>query len=342
MICYMPFTHIEEPLFRMLSGAFGAISIYSPAQVLVSEDMRKWAQRDLLKIRHPAGVEGDQLIALVREFKAWAEIHQGGISDMAGFFESRPERFAMMEETNPSQIRHQVRHYGEPPDRETADPIIDAALFLSLAQELDNQQYAMDREMDAVKVLERQMMQQLSGDGVEEARDAEAVAQKTPLSSLDQALSPQLIPQRVRAWSLLALESGHTPWLYITPSRSVIDHILDLFPDGVEIYNQPMVSLENRPMVPPSRMREMVQAMALDPDSEADVAPSDPGEPLPESHLRLIIYRLTDLAPRAFLQTIGGQDTAAERAGRQTNGQALTMIGLVTADAAMVGPQDTL
>lgn len=330
MIYYMPFTHIEEPHMTMLAGAFGCIALCSPAEALVPDRMRQWEREALLEIRYPYQVEGDRLIAVVRDYKAWAQMHQGRIGDMAEFFKFRPERFVMMEDTNPSQIRHQVRHYGEPPGSETEDPLIDAALFLSLAQEFDTQQYAMDREMDAVQALERQMMQKISGRG----GDAEDLLPETgapPISRRDYAFLPEMIPQRVRAWALLALNDGDSPWLYVTRSRPVVEHLLDHFPEGDVIYDQPLISAEKEPLIPPARMREMLQAMSVDAAEPAIEAPAKPGEPVP--NVRLIIHRLSGVAPPDFLETLCGQGATAQRPDPLTDVPDHTLIGLVTADS---------
>ena len=238
----------------------------------------------------------------------------------------------MMEDTSPSQIRHQVRHYGEPPGSETADPLIDAALFLSLAQEFDTQQYAMDREMDAVQALERQMMQKISGSG-RDATDLMPVTGTPPISCRDYAFSPEMIPQRVRAWALLAVNDSDSPWFYVTRSRPVVEHLLDHFPEGSVIYDQPLISAEKEPLIPPTRMREMLQAMSVDPAEPAIEAPANLSEPVPVPNVRLIIHRLSGVAPPDFLETLCGQGAAAQHPDPLTDVPDHTLIGLVTADS---------
>lgn len=327
MICYMPFTCIEEPHLKVLTGTFGKITVYSPAEDQVSEQMRQWEQMDRLDIRHPGGLDGGRLGVLMQEYKAWAEIHQGNIGEMAGFFKSRQGRIAMMDDTNPTQISHQVRHYGEPPGMESADPLRDAALFLSLAQEFDAQQYLMDREMDAVQALENRMMQQIAGDAAD-ANTAAELGQTPHTSSRDQALSPDMISQRVRAWSFLAQQAGGSPLLYITMSPQVSEHILEFFDGAVELYNQPLSTPENEAVMPPDRMLELIQAMA-------EGAGSETKDPLPEhtettaSGRRLTIHKLSGIAPPDFLKVLSGQVSAAEAVKQPAMGPSHTLIGLV-------------
>jgi hypothetical protein len=338
MICYMPFTHIEEPHLKLLAGAFGSIALYSPADTLVPERMRQWEQAASLEIRHPCRVDGERLKAIVRDYKSWARMHQGRIGDMAGFIRSRPERFVLMEDTNPSQIRHQVRHYGESQDGEAADPLIDAALFLSLTQEFDTQQYAMERELDAVRAQERRMMERMTGYGSDEGDGATAI-ETPPVAHRDYAFSPQMIPQRVRAWSMLALKDSHFPWLYLTLSRPVVEHLLDRFAQVAVRYDQPLVSTANQPVMPAERMRALVQALAEDATDPAIEslkdrieAPTDQGEPASASGMRLIIYQLTGITPRVFLETLAGQRVTKDHDDRQDGAPDHTLVGLVTAD----------
>lgn len=331
MIAYMPFTHIEEPHLKMLSGVFGAITVYSPAQTLVPEQMEQWAQEELLEIRHPVGVDGERLTTLVREYKAWAEMHQGNLGDVAGFLKSRPERFVLMEETNPSQIREQVRHYGEPPVQAAADPLYDAALFLSLAQEFDRQQYAMDLEMDAVQKLEREMMQQISGDDTDAGVNLPLGI--TPrVSSRDQSLSPDMLPQRIRAWALLALCGGDASWLYISPSTSVVEHIVDRFAEGAEVYRLPMSSNDRAAVSPPERIREMIRGLNLDGDREMIEQGVEPEDAQSTEHLRLVVHRIPNLAPRTFLSAMAGDNIIVQSMEPSGDEPPHTMIGVVTVD----------
>ncbi|MEJ2158544.1 MAG: hypothetical protein P8X96_24735 [Desulfobacteraceae bacterium] len=333
MICYMPFTHIEEPHLRMLAGALGTITLYSPAEALVTEEMRQWEKEALLKIKYPCEVDGDRMTAIVRDYKAWADVHQENLADMKGFFQARPEQHVMMEDTNPSQIRHQVRHYDERRDSEAADPLIDAALFLSLAQEFDTQQYAMAREMDAVQLLERQMMQQISGVGGE--MDETMPSTGMPMvPQQDDALSPQMIPQRVRAWSILALNDMELPWLFATRSKSVIDHLLEQFAEREVIYDQPLISGEHIPVIPPQRMREMLRSLSVDPTTPSIEAPAGLDESAPSSSVRLILYRLTGVSPRVFLETFAGRGAPDPHTGPQADAMHHTLVGLVTEEAA--------
>jgi hypothetical protein len=323
----MPFTTIEEPQLKTLTAAFGAITVYAPSQELVPEQMRHWQARELLNIKYPQGVDGDQLNAFIHEYKAWADLHQGSIVDMAGFFKFRRDRFAMVEATNPTQISHQIRHYSDPPAQDSKDLLLDAAVFLSLSQEFDAHHYAMDREMDAVQAMEHQMMRQLSPDAADEGVELQ-IAPTSP-ASRDQALDPHMISHRVRAWSRLVIDSSPLPWLYLTPSQAAIDHALDLFPAAEEVFNQALPTSGNESMLPPTSLQEMVQALAFESDSRAIEPDSDIGIPLAAGQGRLILYRVTGILPRIFLATLGALELGDETADGQ--GPAHTLVGLVTA-----------
>jgi hypothetical protein len=132
---------------------------------------------------------------------------------------------------------------------------------------------------------------------------------------------------------MLALNDSDSPRLYVTRSRPVVEHLMDHFPEGSVVYDQPMISAEKQPLIPPARMREMVQAMSVDPAEPEIEAPANHGERLPVPNMRLIIHRLSGVSPPHFLKTLCGQGAAAQHPDPPTDVPDHTLIGLVTADS---------
>ena len=117
MISYMPFTVLKESQLKMLFDALGTLTVHSPADAIVPIHMRSWQQQGKLALRHPESVDPEQLLSAIENYKSWADLHQGNIGDMAGFFRTQQGRIPMMDDTNPTQIGHQVKHYGESPEQ---------------------------------------------------------------------------------------------------------------------------------------------------------------------------------------------------------------------------------
>ncbi|MGD9367752.1 MAG: hypothetical protein PVH87_18780, partial [Desulfobacteraceae bacterium] len=262
MICLMPFTDVGDEQLGMLTNAFGQVILLSPAEALVPGHMQAWVQKELLDIRYAQGIDQAQLLSAIQSYNAWADLHQGRIGDMAGFFSSRQGRFPMVEETNPTQIRHQIRHYGESSPDDLVDPVFKAALFLCMAQAYDAHHREIGKDMDAVHTMEQQMLKRLSGENSEAVNENAIIGKADPLLS-NQAIDPYMIPQRVSSWARLATFNIQNVLAYLTLSKATIEHVLDLFPEAVEVLNWGLVSHQNELMQPPSRIKEIIQSLAF-------------------------------------------------------------------------------
>jgi hypothetical protein len=330
MICYMPFTYLEERQKQVLTHIFGTFIVYSPAQSLLPSHMRSWGRQKELEIRHPMSVDPSHLIAAITEYKAWAELNQGSIGDMAVFFKTEQGRIPMMEETNPTQIGHRIRHYGEPRKRDGNDSLFKAALFLSMAQEYDAHHHGVIREMDAVDAMERQMLQQLSGNTQAPGLEISA-AQPSKSSSGHHSISPHMTLQRVRAWSRVALDGEQLPLLFLTSSQDVVDHVLEVFSD-VETIKKHTISVDrNQPLLCPAKMREAVKGAALGSDSKLFELASDPHLPSQAAAAQLAFFKLVGVSAERFLTRLAAYNPDQDAAVRYANESHHTLIGLVTA-----------
>ena len=331
MICLMPFTDVGDEQLEMLTNAFGRIILLSPAEALVPGHLQAWVQKELLDIRYAQGIDQAQLLSAIQSYNAWADLHQGHIADMAGFFTSRQGRFPMVEETHPTQIRHQVRHYGESSADDSVDPVFKAALFLSMAQAYDARHREIGRGMDAVHAMEHQMLRQLSGENSEAVNENPTIAKADQLSS-NQAFDPYMIPQRVASWARLAAFNVQNVLAYLTFSKTTVEHVLDLFPEAVEVLNWGLVSHQNEMMQPASRIKAIIQSLAFDPDPCA--CEKDLGERFPSvaCKQRLVIFLLPQVSSHGFLTRLSALDDNAKTNKARQSGKPLhTLVGLVSA-----------
>ena len=164
MICYMPFSFIEDETIRKLTSAVGPVTVYGPGPAMVPDHMQTWAQDGLLHLRYPRGLKQDALSRAMIEFKAWADLHRGEIADMAAFFKSRGAAPPLVDENQPTRIGDQIRHYGESADGDPAGALFQAALFLAMAQEYDHHNDAVAKELKSLLDMEKDMLTRLSGD----------------------------------------------------------------------------------------------------------------------------------------------------------------------------------
>jgi hypothetical protein len=136
----------------------------------------------------------------------------------------------LVDDTNPTAIGDQIRHFGEQNPGEAADPVSQAALFLSLACQFDRQQVAVSRDLGEVRAMERVMLARLAGgdrdleEGIDNLPDADAAAGMPDTGGY-------MTAWRVRSWAELALKDpGPRSFLvYVTSSPAVLEHLLDPF-----------------------------------------------------------------------------------------------------------------
>lgn len=326
MISYMPFSLIKEMALEKLTRTWGALTVYFPAQTQIPEHMEPWVRQELLEIRLPQGVDENHLMAAIEDYKSWADLHQGNIADMAGFFKSERGRFPMMEDTNPTQIGHQIRHYGESGPNDGIDPVFKAALFLSMALEYDIQQNEMIKDMDDVKSMEQEMLQQLSEDGMH--------TQVTPggssaLPGGDQAYQLYMMPQRVEAWARIALNQTPLSLLYITPGKAVFDHIADLFTEAVIPLGPAAFAYSGESRPSPSAVRQRIQEITHDPRCSSCGADPEAHEVSTGKNTHLRFCLLKDVPPSGFLTFLSGRSRKVGKLEQPVEGPRHTLIGLV-------------
>lgn len=230
MICYMPFIDIEDQLLDKLTATMGPVTLYHPDPGMVSGHMLSAVNEERLDLRSGHGVDPDHLARAVQEFKAWADMHGGDIADLAGLFKTMQGGPPLVDETNPTSIGDQIRHFGEQYPKEAADPVFQAALFLSMARQFDRQQEAVSRDLGAVQAMERAMLARLAGD----ARDPGEGIGGLPEAGVAAGMPDTggyLTDRRVRSWAELASrDTGPRSFLlYVTSSPAVLEHLLDQF-----------------------------------------------------------------------------------------------------------------
>jgi hypothetical protein len=228
MICYMPFSyHSKKRLARVIHN-FGKITIYQPAEYMLPEHMRSHRDHGDLEARIPVGIDQVRLRNVLQAFKGWAGMLQPRSGDLAALFNSMQGRPPMMEETSPSQIKTQIRRYGQKSETQVIDPVFQAALFMAMAHEYDSHQDALSHELGSVKALEGRMFERLSG-RLQDVDDETVEAQDCQ----PEDAGVYMTEQRLDAWAVLASTDPHPPWVYITHSRAVWESLHDRLPETV-------------------------------------------------------------------------------------------------------------
>ncbi|RJQ86181.1 MAG: hypothetical protein C4519_02415 [Desulfobacteraceae bacterium] len=227
MIQYMPFSYLPESLLGVLTGLFGPIAVGQPLNALVPAHMRAAAEKGLLRLRYPAGVDQTALEGAFKSFTAWADLHKGKSGDLTGFFRSEQEQDPWGQESA-RHIRTQIRQAGQNTSA-AQSPLFQAALFSALAHRYDQQRDALEQDLGSVASLE-QKFGKIVGEPAE------------PRSSLGALLAPQetaasdtglyMTEQRIESWARLASPSES---VLITTSPAVWQSLLERLPDSIPV-----------------------------------------------------------------------------------------------------------
>jgi hypothetical protein len=328
MICYMPFTSLEAHQKRVLSSLFDTVTVYAPAEGLLPPQMRMWKEKQELEICYPPSVDAARLTAALEACQAWAQLHQGRIGDMAGYLKTTQGRAPLMDETNPSQIGHQIRHYGETGGQKGEESIFNACLFLSMAQQYDMQQSGMERRLDEVELMEQRMISELSGNV--EGPDSGGPTPKKPVSSPNPQLDdPYMIAQRVRAWSRLVLDCEKRPLFFTTLSREVIEHVLEFFRDAEAVLHRTMPLIQGRIPLSSTSMRRAIKAASGSQDLNCFEVPPAEHQTSHEAVGELTLYKLVGISPGRFLTRLAAFGRDEQRSVRSAGGAHHTLMGWV-------------
>ncbi|MFC1829088.1 hypothetical protein ACFL0O_05695 [Thermodesulfobacteriota bacterium] len=227
---YFPFTFIPDHVLQALFACFRHVAVYQPSRKNIPESMLRSVENGMLDLCVPTEADEDKLVELLKAYKDWANLHQG--SEIA-FYKTFEEAVPFFDETSTSQIRSTIRKKireepaGEKPDSTKQDPLFQARLFLQVAQEMDMQKSGVIDDLLKLEEMEQKLFQELKGDTAFSHRvrsDEKRYRADDPGSFMTQ--------ERLAAWSyLMQYDFQHTgpenSGLFLTASRSIIEHILD-------------------------------------------------------------------------------------------------------------------
>jgi hypothetical protein len=228
MIQYMPFTYIPEDLAQHLTKACGQLAVWQPLEGLAPVHMRDLAGGGRLQWRRPEKIDPIQLSRAVRSFDQWGELHGGKIGEMNTFFHGGQGTDA--QEGSVHQIRSQIRRWGATGAAEADATLFQAALFLCLAHNYDQQQDALAQELGSVRRLETQFGKIL-GDIDDTDTSIGPAVSFAGKGTTDPGLF--MTERRLRAWAKLAASQADPDDVYITTSHAVWEYLLALFPDTI-------------------------------------------------------------------------------------------------------------
>jgi hypothetical protein len=227
---YFPFTYISEPVLEVLSAFFKQIIVYQPSSLNIPESMQKPADSGLLEIRIP--VEGDEnkIDNILKDYKSWANIHQG--SEMA-FFKTTPDIIPFFGESSTSQIKADIKNKKQKQQNEKKqDSLLNARIFLHIAQEFDMQNWEINNDLLLLEEKALNLIDKLKGED-----ELSFIGNDREKALKIDRQSDYMTHDRIIAWTHMLQYDRDMSNLFITNSRSTIEHLIEKTPEAKIVLN---------------------------------------------------------------------------------------------------------
>jgi hypothetical protein len=225
---YFPFTYIPKSVGKTLSACFRQTAVYQISDTKIPKDMQELSRDGILDIRIPSEVNGKFFDKILKDYRAWVNIHQG---TETAFLAAMANKIPFFDESASSQIRADLKKTGKQiPAEEKPDPLFNAKLFLHIAQEFDLQNTGLDQDLMDIEAMEDDFMKNLKWEDDDD--HARAVARKV-LEKEDPGHF--MTTERINAWISMMFQDPQAPGLFVTISRAVLEHLMDIIPEMEQV-----------------------------------------------------------------------------------------------------------
>lgn len=225
---YLPFTYIPKSVGKALSACFRQTAVYQISGTKIPEEMQELVKDGILDIRIPVEVNGEFLDKILKDYRSWVNIHQG---TETAFLAAMANKIPFFDESASSQIRADIKKIGKQiPAEEKPDPLFSAKLFLHMAQEFDLQKKGLDQDLMDIDAMEDDFMKNLKWEDDDD--HARAVARR----QWDKDDPGHFMTtERINAWVSIMLQDSQASGLFITTSRAVLEHLIDIVPEMEQV-----------------------------------------------------------------------------------------------------------
>lgn len=306
---YFPFTFISEPVLDALSACFGKVVVYQSSKANIPEKMKEWDKRGRIDIRVPVEGDEEKIEKIVQDFKTWADLHQG--SELS-ILKTQTGKIPFFNDNATSQITLDIKRQDlEKPSQEKPERLLNARLFLQIAQEHDLLEDVLRRDLSSFEAMEQNLVKDLTGDMDSSPMDIE------PYPSIEtRDTGHYMTKERIEAWSRIMQHDHQHTDLFVTSSRSVIEHLLDDAPEA-EILTaiDDIPSLENEVEKKEkwqNHLMNLLETTIMDASSASTKATTPPPVAMGKDRKRtLTFYIIPGLSPHQFfsryIESTGGR-----------------------------------
>jgi hypothetical protein len=225
---YFPFTYISKSVCNTLAVCFPQTAVYQISRTKIPEDMQELSQKGLLDIRIPLEVDSEFFDKVLKDYRAWVNLHQG---TETSYLATMANQIPFFDKSASSQIRADLKNIGKQIHAEKKpDPLFHVKLFLHMAQEYDRQKEELNQDLMDIEAVEYDFMKDLKWEDDDD--HARAVARKK-LEKDDPGHF--MTTERLKAWISLMLKDPQGSALFTTTSRAVMEHLMDIMPEMEQV-----------------------------------------------------------------------------------------------------------
>ena len=296
-----PYTILSPEMVALAARFLPSLTVYQPISGLVPEELQPWVDRGFLNFSIPVP-DGEATVASAAdEYQLWARQYQPGkdlkaIRPVGGTL--RPPFF---DESATSQILTELKN-DAPPTDDSAPPLFSARLFLCLAQNLDQHQYEVRRQLDRVEAESNALIDELKpADGLD------TISKQGVLGVSPEDVSDFMLSERLAAWGKLFFTDQTDNAFLVTTSLPVFTDFItscDAARFLMRINSESWKETEDESE--PDRQRSLLTEVNDAAARSLDGLPQPDG-PFPDStdeNAELTIYVIPDRSLREYLAEV--------------------------------------
>ena len=227
---YFPFTCIFDLSAETISAIFGQTVVYRPSSKNPPEMMQELAKKGAIDIQIPVKKDENKLDAILKDYKSWLNLHLGDKRGMTAFFKTHADKIPFFDDTITAQIKADIRKKLQPEQPETKpDPLFNARIFLSIAQEFDTQNWEINQKLFMVEEMQQKLIENIKGE-IDSSYNENAennLPESCDLSGSYNDPGAYMTADRINAWSLLMQHDPQGSGLFITDSSSAFEYLID-------------------------------------------------------------------------------------------------------------------
>ena len=222
---FFPSAFVTQKSAAAINSRIGRFSVYQPIMGLTPDILQDLSQSYTIELRHPVLGNESQLVESCRAYGRLGNLHAKDARRLDrlaadGFYN---QDFAAELKVEVMKSKNGVAHKKS----QKPDPLLNARVFLHLAQEFDLREAEIRQSLETSKNASRQLFEELRGESPAAGASGEVFVNDDVQAVMTEA--------RLAAWALLSKHDTGAPDIFVTDSRAVMEAVVDLFPAIVSL-----------------------------------------------------------------------------------------------------------